>query len=106
MFETLIQWNTKLVRWNPRTLAKWENLRTKGKTSYVWFHGVLSWGVPMFVIMTPFLYFQQYGWRWPTVGEFPVFLIVLNLILWPTAGYFFGLVMWSTLEAAYTAHRS
>ena len=104
MFDRLIQLNAKLVRWNSRSFAKWERTRSRGKSRYVWFTGVLGWGVPMLIAMTLFTYVQQYGANWPTAEEIPILLISLNLILWPLGGYLSGVAMWSTLEVAYRAH--
>ncbi len=36
----------------PKNLKKWELTRTKGKTVFILLHGVLSWGLPMFILMT------------------------------------------------------
>ena len=36
----------------PKELKKWEVTRRQGKAKYILLTGVLSWGLPMFVVMT------------------------------------------------------
>lgn len=59
----------------------------------------------MFLVMTPYLYVQQYGSTWPSINDLPVLLIAFNALAWPIAGYCFGLTMWSMMERAYETHQ-
>jgi hypothetical protein len=98
----------KLVRWNEKSITKWERTREAGKRRYVWVTGVLGWGVPMFVVMTAFFYVQQRGLIWPSVEELPFVLglIPMSALIWFIGGYWFGSTMWSTMERAYKTHQT
>lgn len=96
---------SKFVSWTPKSLAKWEQKRHGGKRRYIWRDGVLGWGVPMFIVMTSFMYVQKFGPVWPSIGDLPVSLILINAVLWPIGGYWFGATMWSTMERAYQRYQ-
>jgi hypothetical protein len=98
----------KLVRWNAKSIAKWERTREAGRRRYVWQTGVLGWGAPMFVLMTAFIYVQQKGPTWPSADELPfvLFLIPTSALIWLLGGYWFGSTMWSTMERAYRTHQT
>ncbi len=96
---------SRLVTWTPKSLAKWEQARRLGKKRYVWKVGVLSWGLPMFLVMTPFFYIQQHGLTWPPPPGFSLTLILIYAALWAIGGFWFGSVMWSTMEKAYRRHQ-
>ena len=91
---------SKLVRWTPKGLAKWEQNRRGSKKRFVWQFG-LSWGIPMFIFMTSFMCIRQYGPTWPSMDNLPVSLVLINTAIWPIAGYWAGSTMWSTMERAY-----
>lgn len=95
----------KLVRWNAAGIAKWERTRCAGRKRYVWRIGVLGWGSLMFLVMTPYLYFQAYGSTWPSFTNLPIALIAFSALAWLIAGYCFGSTMWSTMERSYEMHR-
>lgn len=95
----------KLVRFNPKSVAKWEHQRQAGKKSYVWRVGVLGWGVPMFIVMTGYFYVQQHGTNWPSIESFPILFVSISAVVWLIAGYWFGSTMWSTMEKAYRAYQ-
>ena len=96
---------SKLVSWTPKSLAKWEQMRLGGKKQYIWKVGVLSWGIPMFISMTGFMYVQKVGLTWPSVENFPFSLMMINAVLWLIGGYWFGATVWSTMEKAYQKHQ-
>lgn len=92
---------SKLVRWTPKSVAKWEQRRRGGKKRFVWQFGVLSWGIPMFIFMTSFMYIREYGTTWPSMVNLPVSLVLINAVIWPIAGYWFGSFMWTAMERGY-----
>lgn len=60
---------------------------------FVWATGVLRWGGFMFLCMT-FLDWYRHGYiRIPPLPELLRFTIP-NLIIWPVAGYWFGVMLW------------
>jgi len=83
----------KFFKFTPKSAAKWEKNRSKGRTHFVWFRGVLGWGLPMFVIMTAF-----------NLRRAPSSLtltLIVNAIIWPIGGYIWGAWMWAASEKAY-----
>ncbi len=72
----------------------WSITRQKGKWHFVILRGVLSWGIPMFLLMAfiPILREKEE----PTVLYF-----IWQAILWGAAGGVFGLIIWSLSERSY-----
>lgn len=103
MMDDFESWLTSLVRTDPRSVARWENARARGKRRYVLVHGVLLWGMPMLLVMTAGIYVQRYGWVWPNGSTEQVSLMLFNLMIWPVGGYLFGAVMWKALERCHRA---
>jgi hypothetical protein len=83
----------KLCRCTPKSAAKWEKNRAKGKSHFVWLYGVLGWGFPMFVFMTAFNYHRN--------PNSLALTLIINTIVWPIAGYGWGAWMWAINERAY-----
>ena len=79
-----------------------EQTRQAGRKRYVWWTGVLGWGGLMFLVVTSFIYVQQYGATWPSAENLLGFLIFVlaNAAVWMVGGYWFGSTMWSTMERA------
>ena len=71
-----------------RLFDKWEEIRAKGKNHYIWNYGVLRWGFSMFIAMTIAKLVNL------SVADFTLkkvlILVLINLILFPIGGYFFG----------------
>jgi len=83
----------------PRT-TRWAQVRTQGKSRFVWYYGVLGIGVPI-AIFKICLDLSQRG------GEFPVLNLLLNAILLPICGLLVGFLTWSISERRYQSrHRS
>jgi hypothetical protein len=101
MLEKLAAWSTKLIRWDEKSIARWERTRARGQGRYVLYTGVLGWGLSMFVVMTVLSYLQRYGPVPPTADSGQIALVLLNLVIWPLVGSLFGIVMWLTAEASY-----
>ena len=75
----------------PAELERWSVLRAKGRLRYVLLHGVLAYGLPMFLVMT-FLVRPQ--------PQTPV-LLAISAALWAVGGLVFGLIMWHVNERRY-----
>src|SRR3954453_5719895 len=78
----------------PRDISKWETTRKKGRTHFILLHGVLAWGVPMFVVMTFFVNRQR-----DTTLSFRMLLI--SAVIWTIGGACFGLAIWTFSEKRY-----
>ena len=75
----------------PEALAKWEKVRARGKARFILVSGVLSYGLPMFIVMTFLVHRSDLS---------PGF-IGISAILWAVGGALFGTIMWYVLERQY-----
>ena len=82
----------------PKQLEKWAETRVKGKTHYIWFQGVLKWGGVMFVFMTLFMLSQQPAIEGVSRQVIPIAIVIINALVWPVAGYIYGVLNWSSSE--------
>jgi hypothetical protein len=71
----------------------WLKQKKKGKNSFIWRIGILRWAVPMFLIMTVVFQLRDPAMLW--------FTVLINLVIWPIAGTFYGYWVWSRLEKKY-----
>ena len=76
----------------PEVLARWEKARADGKAKYVLVSGVLSYGLPMFIVMTFFVHRKDIS---------PIF-IGISFVLWLIGGALFGLGVWYVQERQYS----
>lgn len=92
------------TKMTPPKAKKWEYTRAKGQSRYIWVSGVLSWGSIMTIFMTLFMLLN-----WPSelashsVADAFFASLTINAVIWPAAGYFWGLWTWSKSEKAYQA---
>ncbi|WP_041590361.1 hypothetical protein, partial [Teredinibacter turnerae] len=77
-----------------KQFIKWENTRIKGKRNFILVNGIVSWGIPMFVVMTFFV-------NKPEEGHMSVVLICINALIWTLGGLAFGFFTWSASERMY-----
>lgn len=68
----------------------WQTTRQQGKFKFILIRGLLSWGIPMFVIMT-FIFNRS-------EREFTTLYLVVNAAIWGVAGIAFGALMWHITE--------
>ena len=73
---------------------KWQKMRAKGKEKFILINGLLSWGVPMFVVMT-------FVVNMPENGEMVFGLIAINALIWALGGLAFGYFTWTLSEKNY-----
>lgn len=82
----------------------WEKIRAKGTWHYVFFRGILGWGIPFGVFFWLFQFFNSRDSIDREIIlelEFLIFFISLCLIV----GFFVGLVGWFFTETAYQRSR-
>jgi hypothetical protein len=84
---------------SPKQIERRNRIRARGRKRFVFYTGVLGWGMSMFVVMTLLRWHGDYGWRGPCRGDVrhEIFLLAVGLIIWSTAGYLWGTVMWKKL---------
>lgn len=79
----------------PAALAQWQKTRALGKRRFVLVSGVLSWGVPMFFVMTF------------VIGEPEIrpLMIAISALIWLLGGALFGATLWVITERQYRKAR-
>lgn len=80
-----------------REIVAWEEARAKGFGKFVVIHGVLSWGLPMLIIIG---YFNNILAEGATFAS-----VLIHCIIWFVAGGLFGLVLWLVNERRYKKHQ-
>ncbi|RMF07330.1 MAG: hypothetical protein D6762_07765 [Candidatus Neomarinimicrobiota bacterium] len=77
-----------------KQLAKWAEIRRMGRMKFIWFRGVLVWGVSTAILWSLFMmalpYFHELR---PSLGT--------AIILFPIGGYFWGVWVWKFAEKQY-----
>jgi hypothetical protein len=71
-----------------KQLEAWKKSREQGMLRYVLISGVMSYGLPMFVVMTLMVYRTDLTTQ--NVG--------LSAVIWTSAGALFGVAMWYVQE--------
>lgn len=79
---------------NERELAAWQQAQQQGFAKFVLINGVLSWGLPMLIIIGYFNNILSAS----TSG------IVLHCVIWFSAGGLFGMVLWWISKYRYEKH--
>ncbi|RUO22561.1 hypothetical protein CWE08_05135 [Aliidiomarina iranensis] len=79
-----------------REVVAWQEARVKGFGKFVLIHGVLSWGLPMLLIIG---YFNNV--LGPNASASSV---LIHCIIWFVAGALFGIVLWFVNERRYKKH--
>jgi len=82
----------------PPDLKKWEAKRKGGMLQFIMLTGVLSWGLPMFLLMT---FVVDHWWK-----RHPLTLnsMLVPGVIWFFAGIFFGWTIWRLSERKYQAY--
>jgi hypothetical protein len=83
------------IKFSERQARQWSISREHGKIKWILIHGVMGWGTTMFMWMTAWKLFTH-GQDFVTRRE-----IIIDLIIWPISGFFFGWWMWCASEKAY-----
>lgn len=88
---------------NKEKWKKWEKVRAKGRTRFIWLNGVVGWGIPL-AVTGPALtvLWRDAGFvieRFPW-GSF-LRLLPSSLIVASLGGYFYGVLMWEIAERMY-----
>ena len=85
--------STRKRRKTPHT-TRWTQVRSQGKTHFVWYYGVLGVGLPIAIFKIVFDLSNK-------TGGFPILSILLNLILLPMLGMLIGYLTWTFSERSY-----
>ncbi|MDO6426976.1 hypothetical protein Q4489_08140 [Thalassotalea sp. 1_MG-2023] len=71
----------------------WGATRSKGKLNFILISGVLSYGLPMFIMMA---FVTK-----PYAEGFSSKAAIIHYIAWPVAGFLFGVTVWYITEYKY-----
>lgn len=82
-----------------RQYEKWAILREKGKRHFVWFHGVLMWG-----IVTGILWSVAMSYYSPS--EHIYIRPIIALIIFPISGYFGSKWTWNRNEQKHSVYKA
>ena len=76
-------------------------IRAKGRKHYIFYRGILAWGLPMLLLSTLWRWHDDYGWHTPRRTDLSseIIHLLIGPIIWSTAGYFFGVAMWKQLDS-------
>ena len=81
---------------SPKQIEYRKRIRAKGRKHYIFYTGILRYGMSVFVLTTFWNWHGEYGWHVPPPGYF-AFSIILGLVIWSSVGYFWGAYMWKRL---------
>ena len=85
--------NMEVLKMKDDQFKAWEIKRKKGKFHFVLIHGILSFGLPMFVVMA---FISK-----PFIDGFSSETAIAHFITWPLAGLIFGVIVWHLAEYNY-----
>ena len=78
---------------SPEQTERRNRIRAKGRRHYIFYTGILRWGVPVFLVTTLWRWLDKYGWHVPPRGDL-CFYVFIGLPIWTIGGYFLGAYMW------------
>ena len=78
---------------NDKQLTDWQTFRTKGKYYFFLVNGILSYGLPMLIVMA---FISK-----PFSAGFTLTAVIVHVITWLLAGLLFGISMWYLNEYRY-----
>jgi hypothetical protein len=78
----------------PQRLERIRRKLSRGRPSFIWRYGVLGWGVPVFLMITAWDYFDRYRLHKPFESGYLILHLVLGLPIWIAGGYWAGTIMW------------
>jgi hypothetical protein len=84
---------------SPKQQERIEKIRLKGRAHFIFYNGMLRFGLLVSALTTLWDWYDKYGWRIPfgDVLHHNLADILFRLILWLTMGYFWGAMMWKTI---------
>ena len=80
----------------PAALQRWEATRARGRRHFVVVTGLLSYGLPMFLVMTFVVHRDRLS----------ALFVAVSFLLWLLGGAAFGLLVWMFQERQYRRHRA
>lgn len=78
----------------------WRQVRTRGRKHFIIRIGVIRWGGLMFLAMVAWALLSSVRDRFSITFD-----VVLNALIWPFAGYWFGVLMWNVNEKRFAQEK-
>jgi predicted lysophospholipase L1 biosynthesis ABC-type transport system permease subunit len=75
----------------PASIQRWERTRAEGLARYILVHGIVLYGLPMFVLMTFVVHRQRLS----------LAFVLASGLLWAIGGALFGWMVWHVRERMY-----
>ena len=85
--------------------VRWEKVRRRGKSHFIWSQGVLRWGGLMFAFSLGLFQHAHYGAVFSLEGRWDIRLLVA-LLTWVFVGYGYGRSSWNRMEERYQNYLS
>lgn len=86
-------------KWTEKAHEKWRVIRAKGRMRFILLHGVLGWGLPMFILMAVVPRWLGLPFNWEKY-------LLVGIILFPAGGAGFGGALWNACENQFRKHES
>jgi hypothetical protein len=85
---------------SPKQIERRKRIWAKGRKHYIFYTGILGWGMSMFLVETLWRWHDRYGWHAAPRGDlhFAIVLLAGGLVICSIGGYFFGALRWRKLE--------
>jgi hypothetical protein len=90
---------------NEAEAARWEKVRSLGKSRYIWTQGVLRWGGVMFAFSLGLFQHAHYGAVFSFEGRWDV-RFLMALLTWIFVGHGYGRSSWNRMEERYQNYLS
>lgn len=89
---------------NQKFLKKWNEIRKKGKWRYIFFTGMLNWGIKTSLLFFFIINLMDYGLNIKNYfsGNWIISFLVIFIMFFLGGGITFGFGMWNFLEKKYT----
>ncbi len=85
-------------------IARWEQERTAGRTSFILRRGVLTWGIPAALLTIIYKVVQEQGFvHTPELTATVRSAAMIAIVVFPLCGWLFGRWLWDIGEARYRA---
>jgi len=82
-------------------IARRREIRAKGRGHFIFYTGILRYGMTVFAISTLLRWHGDYGWHAPPPGNrhFEIAHLAISVVIWSVAGCIVGVVRWNQLAS-------
>ena len=86
---------------SPEQMARRREIRAKGRRHFIFYTGILRYGMPVFAITTLLRWHGDYGWHAPPREDlhFEMAHLAISLVIWSIAGCIVAVVRWNQLTS-------